>query len=390
MRAKYIITHPSSYFVASWIFAVSLSCLNLVPRITGDYKRSLVIVVGILLFHSVGLTLGWLAVQKRSVWPFERPTYHFGGRHRWLGVWAGITLIEVVFSHGLPVLWVLNGDSRTYEDFGIPSIHGVMNAIYLYLAISSFINLLQSKRLSSALEFILLLSWSFIVISRALITVIALVVTVFYAINTKMRVWALLTIIALVSFAFILVFGYLGDSRAEQFSITAATGIDLDNRLSGLVWVYAYVTSPLANLTLNVATHSEQLKIVPQTFLSPLVPSFVQHMLGFETGFFSFSGYLAHEAFNVGTAFMQIYIDWGLTGVFFYDVVIAFFGHVIWRKFIDTGRSDILALYIACALLTIFSSQFNQLPIMLLVALLWAGVNVRYVSTGRGFSARGC
>src|SRR5690606_34710250 len=45
--------------------------------------------------------------------------------------WFIGTCFEVYVQKGFPLYWNIVGDGRLYTDFGIPSFHGVMNAMYL-------------------------------------------------------------------------------------------------------------------------------------------------------------------------------------------------------------------------------------------------------------------
>lgn len=364
-------SHPSLYFAAAWTLCAFLISLDLVPRIT-QYKDTALWVYALIVgMNLVGLLAAW-TIANEPLPPFVATdiNYRFPYRSNLLLFWVIGTLTEVVVSGGVPLLWILTGSGRTYEDFGIPSIHGVMNAIYLFLTLSAFIGAMRERSKKSIIQFIIFLGWSVIVVSRALMAIVLLQAATFFLIDSRVSWQRKFGLIGIVSLAFFAVFGILGDARADQFSILESTGLgDIDPRLSGLVWVYTYLSSPIANLALNISVNSAQLKAVPTTFLLPLLPSAVQNWLGFETGFFGFSGYLAHDAFNVGTAFIQIFIDWGIGGVLVYDFILGLSGHLIWRSYCRKGRADILSLFIPCIVLTVFSNQFNQLPVILLFLL---------------------
>src|SRR5437899_1809142 len=49
-------------------------------------------------------------------------------------IWAAGSILEIVVGGGLPILWLLAGDTtRDYRDFGVPSLHGFLTAMYLTL-----------------------------------------------------------------------------------------------------------------------------------------------------------------------------------------------------------------------------------------------------------------
>jgi len=365
-----VMSHPSTYFFAAWTLCALLISLDFIPRIT-QYKDTAVIVyAALVLFNLIGVGIAWFIDYTPPSAPPTEVRYQFLYRSNLLILWIVGTLFETIASEGLPLLWIFTGNGKTYEDFGVPSIHGFMNAIYLFLTLSAFMKALTERSSRSFLEFLLLLGWSVVVVSRALMTIVLLQSATFFLINSRAGWQKKTLLLTATALGFLIIFGILGNARAEQFSILQSTDLGyLDPRYSIFVWIYAYLTSPIANLALNISVHSAELKLIPTTFLLPLLPSAVQSWLGFNTGFYSFSGYLAHDAFNVGTAFIQIFIDWGTFGVYLYDMILGFTGHIVWNNYRRTGRADIISLFIPCVVLTVFSNQFNQLPILLLLLL---------------------
>ena len=371
LSLKGLMSHPTSYFIAAWSLCAFLISLDFVPRITQYKDTAIIVFFFLVLFNFAGAASAWFVNYKpTSEVPSNSVSYRFVSRTNLMSFWIMGTIFEIIASGGVPLLWILTGNGKTYEDFGVPSIHGVMNAIYLCLKLSAFMTAIKERSARRSVEFAFFLLWSVIVVSRALMTIVLLQSATFFLINSKMSWKVKASLLTAVAASFLVIFGILGDARADQFSILESTGLKyLDPRLSGAVWVYTYLASPIANLALNISVHSAQLKFIPTTFLLPLLPSAVQRSLGFETGFYGFSGYLAHDAFNVGTAFIQIFIDWGIFGVLLYDFILGFAGHMVWVGYRRTGRTDMLSLFIPCIILTVFSNQFNQLPVILLFVL---------------------
>lgn len=370
-------SHPTTYFVVAWTLCAFLISLDFVPQITQYKNAALPLYAVVVVINIIGMAAAWFTNNKPfSVFSIDNICYAFSYRSNLFAFWIVGTIFEIFVSGGVPLLWIASGNGKTYEDFGVSSIHGIMNAIYLFLTLSAFIRGVTERSRRSLLQYLLLLVWSVIVVSRALMAIVLLQSATFFLINSRASLQRKATFIILGILGFLFAFGVLGDARADKFSILQSTGLgDIDPRYSGLVWIYTYLVSPVANLALNVSAGTAQLKTVPTTFLLPLLPSAVQQWLGFQTGFFAFSGYLAHDAFNVGTAFIQIYIDWGMVGLVAYDFVLGFVGHLAWRNFRRTGRADMLSLFIPCIVLTVFSNQFNQLPVIMLFALF--GILVR-------------
>jgi hypothetical protein len=81
-------------------------------------------------------------------------------------------------------------------------------------------------------------------------------------------------------------------------------------------------------------------------------------------------GALAHEAFNVGTGFWEIYLDLGICGIAVYSFLIGACGHMLWRTGIGSNRLPVITYFGVCAALSVFSNQFMQLPVLMNLVLL--------------------
>ena len=363
-------SHPSMYFLAAWSLCAFVIYLDFIPRITQYRGPAITLYIMIVLFNIAGSVFAWSIDYRQKLSSPKADNYWFLYRRNLTLIWSIGSVVEIIVSGGLPIWWIYTSSGKTYEDFGIPSIHGFMNAIYLFLTLTAFMIAWREKSPRYMIQFLFFFTWSVLVVSRALMTIVLLQSFTFFLIKSSARWQVKGAIFTVLSGAFIFIFGLLGDTRAEAFSILQSAELsDIDPRYSFLVWIYCYLTSPIANLALNMSVHSASLKFVPTTFLLPLLPSALQRWMGFETGFYSFSGYLAHDAFNVGTGFIQIYIDWGYFGVFLFDFILGFFGQIIWNNYRLTARAEMLSLFIPCVILTVFSNQFNQLPVLVLFAL---------------------
>ena len=46
-------------------------------------------------------------------------------------LWSFLIIVEIIVSGGLPVIWKIIGNNKTYFDFGIANIHGFVNSLAL-------------------------------------------------------------------------------------------------------------------------------------------------------------------------------------------------------------------------------------------------------------------
>jgi hypothetical protein len=178
---------------------------------------------------------------------------------------------------------------------------------------------------------------------------------------------------------FVFSFGYLGDIRALDYSIQNSLGQDSDSGLpSGVFWIFAYLASPVANLTHNIVNTHPDFSMIPVNLFGPMFPSIVRKAFGADTSFYGYLGELAHPAFNVGTAFIAAFIDGGVFYVGLFSAAIGFVGHAAWSKARQfPSFLPLLSFFQTCVVLTVFSNQFFQIMIVVVFILLVYGVRVQ-------------
>jgi oligosaccharide repeat unit polymerase len=365
-----IATHPTTIYACMWLVVIALTSLNLIDRLA-VYSKPAITIAAMLIGSNVLGVLIALPMTRRTNKIHRVPSkIEFKFIPQLTIAWLIISIIEVYISDGLPIWWQITHAGRTYEDFGVKSIHGFANAVWIFLSFSSFIKFRQRFNTKNLIVFVALFSWPVLVISRALMTIAVLQCALFYVMTTKTS-WRKITLsILLLAIVFILAFGYAGDMRATEFSIAQVSGFGAEvgnekgGPLTALIWIYAYMVSPAANLALHMTLNLPQGNVIPTNTLAPLLPSFARNMLGFDTGFTGYLGDLAHDAFNVGTGFNEIYFDWGAPGVYGMAFVIGLVGHVFWASAKRVQYAPMLCAFGAACALTVFTNQFTQLPIL--------------------------
>lgn len=366
-----LLAHPSTVFVGVWTITLGLALWGWVPAFT-EYTSTALLIGSLLILSNVfGAFVAALMTGRRPITNARPLVYH--GRNAILAVWAAISIGEIALAGGLPILWLVSGSGQTYEDFGIPTIHGFANAMWLFLSFTQCLRIFDSARTKK--DFMLatvLLAWPVLVVSRALFTILLLQIVFFYLITTTRRMSFVTARMVVLAALFALAFGYAGDVRAPEFSIIEALGFDADEiRFAALLWIYSYVVSPVATLALNWQNSIPTFELLPSNTLANLLPSAVRSALGMDTGFEGYLGLLAHDAFNVSTAFLAPYLDWGAAGMFGMASMIGWFGHIVWRATLRSAlKLPLLCAFNAFVALTIFTNQFIQLTPLLLLALL--------------------
>jgi oligosaccharide repeat unit polymerase len=329
----------------------------------------------------------FIAVQERR--PALRSTHCVEGivflRCRALfAIWLFISVLEIGIEGGVPLLWLLQGVGKKYDEFGIGTVHGLANSLWLYLAfstVSSFIfrdrcSMTNGGVRSQRRDFPMILKmivvcWPFLMVSRALITFIFLQLLIFYIIYAEIRLSTVVAKLFVLILLFFLFFGFAGDNRNEEFSIYSSIGIDkFVSIFSYLVWPYLYLTTPTYNLTLNLHDQNVAGNLFPIYSTWSLLPSQVRNLIGIPVGFDAYLGELAHSAFNVGTAYLSVFFDWGWGGIVTFTCFVSLLSFTSWRSYRKTGNPTSYSLAATCLILTIFTNQYFSLPVILYFMLL--------------------
>lgn len=356
-----VIGHPTFVFVSLWTLALALASLQLVDAFSQHMNAAYTLCILVIGANICGAAVAMLMFPYRPQPAKDKPVYF-----RKIGpifyLWAFISIVETIAARGLPIVWLLTGDSRTYEDFGLPTLHGFANAIWLFLCFAQFAEVADGKRRIRDMVLLALLTcWPILVVSRALFVILILQISFYLLITSRLKLIKVLPPALVIATIFFFAFGIVGDVRSPEFSIASALGFDqVDSTAIVFLWAYAYIVSPLANLALGVATLQPSYSVFPENTLSQLLPSIIKGFLGFEK---KFEGYatLTHDAFNVGTAFFGVYYDWGVGGIILMAFIIGLVGHLVWRSARNSAKLPLLAAYCAFTALTIFTNQFTQL-----------------------------
>lgn len=251
-------------------------------------------------------------------------------------IWAIFTLIEIIIFKGVPLISVvvLGQYDLDYAAFGLPTLHGLMNSLYLSITCSVFILYQVTKNKKYFYIVLIFFSWPILVMSRALMiwTLIELfsIYFLFNLINLK-KIFGLISIIFFVIF----LFGYIGDNRGTTKEIGAERFTDsfvkseyrpiTDKIPSGFIWVYLYVTTPLNNVVWNIENIKPEYNF-KYTFRA-LLPSVIRDDSN-KSGGSSYSLELVEEAFNVSSYYANYLKDFGVLGasiiIFFLQFFILF------------------------------------------------------------------
>jgi len=232
--------------------------------------------------------------------------------------WFIFTIFEIIFFKGIPLISVvvLHQYDLDYKAFGIPTLHGLLNACY-YTSVVGFFILYRFKKENKYLKrVIIMLLWPILVMSRAAMLWVLVEILCVYFLMNLINLKKLFLIFSCI-IGFVIIFGILGDTRGGEIdNFTTSTFVSekyqgiAENIPTGFVWVYLYATTPINNIVLNVNNLKPQYSF--KYSLVGLIPSFIRDKIYDETDKYSVE--LDDEAFNVSSFFANYMHDFGLIG----------------------------------------------------------------------------
>ncbi len=368
-----ILLHPLVAFSIVWLGVVFLYSLHLSKLLLYSTQEVTRIVLVIWVpFAAVTL----IGVFSRRVLIFLRSSHHklatpdFEALERklvvWFRIWMVVSFFEIIASGGVPLLWLIQHSSKTYLDFGISSLHGLVNSLLLSIGLCRFILFLLTGSRRHLLVPTFVLGWSILVVTRnmLLVALIEFAILLFRLRPVKKKTIARL-VAGLVGL--ILLFGAIGDYRTGSSDLIRVWAQPTDEYPdwlpSGVLWAYIYISTPVNNLV-----HSSQV-VQPTNNLSfpntvaTVFPSIIRVLIYGDQLGEAESGELVASTFNVSTAYIGPVQDYGLVGITLFSMVIAAFCQLFWAR---TSLRDILvySVLMQCLILTLFFDHFLYLPVI--------------------------
>lgn len=314
MKKKYHIfaVSPLPMLLAPWLLVLFLYSLeattNLIPIPSTVFLFFSVIFVGIFLFQLLAFAVPGRKIPN----PSNRSTDALYSYLKRVGaLWIIGSILDIVFSGGLPIFWAIQGSSKDYTDFGIASVHGLMNGLYFFLTGGLATIYFQNKRKKDLLIICLLLTWPVLMLGRGILLTALVQLMVIYlffnGIAAKVVIkLCVVSVVALVSF------GLVGDLRGTenpfQYLISDGYQSYFDELPSGFLWMYIYITSPISNYSFNVNSLEPAWSFgysVVNLFPSILRPSNLDRADNFD---------FVDAGLNVSTIFASSHSDFGYFG----------------------------------------------------------------------------
>jgi hypothetical protein len=288
----------------------------------------------------------------------------------WFRVWIVISIIEIIVSRGIPLLWLIQHSDKTYMDFGISSVHGLVNSLLLSIGLCRFALFLLTGKRRHLIVPLFILVWSIAVVTRNMLLVSLIEFGILFFRLKPIQPKTILKL-AVGVVCLILAFGAIGDYRtgsSDLIRLWAQPTEEYPEWLpSGVLWAYIYIATPINNLvyTSDVVQPINRLTF-PNTSAT-LFPSIIRKIIYGSQLDSAESGELVASTFNVSTAYIGPFQDYGFLGIVLFSMIIALACLIFWFRR-SVGDILIFSVLTQCLVLSLFFNHFFYLPIIAQVA----------------------
>ncbi len=362
------VINPLSAFNLIWLVVIAMYQLRLseLQDILND--ESVITFIICILSFSITFILGYVIKIKQKERKESDKIIEYDTIKKIFIFWLIIEFIETVWSGGLPILWKIIGSSKTYMNYGIPTLHGLMNSIGLVIIMLSFYLYMYKKQKDNVkdrrlLVILLVVSlFSLCLITRQVIITAIIEMMVIYLYFKVKIPWKKIIIIVCVG---VIAFGVIGNFRTgydEFLDVSLMKNNNIPKSLIGVYWVYMYLTMTVANVNNAVLLGINDYGITP--IASVYIPTVISNLL-FSNSNIKVPNYLVTRAFNVSGFFIDFYIGYGNLGVAIISAIYGLLGAYTLKKVTKKqNEKNILyyAIYLQIVLLSFFYNHLLYLP----------------------------
>ncbi len=272
-----------------------------------------------------------------------------------LGIWIAFSMIEILYFKGLPLLALLGIGSGVYTEWGLPSLHGLLNAMIITLSNYMIYLFLKTKDKKYLYFFLSCLCWPILLVTRQVFMSMVVQATLIYLVTNKIKTHTIFKVI-LAAFVIVYLFGVIGDLRSEDpesFVVLAEPSADYPTWLpSGFLWVYIYIASPLNNINFNI-DHYKAFDFNLAPILSPFFPSVIRDKF-FDVPNQDFQ--LVKDYFNVSSMFPTFINSFGYWG----SIISYFFlGSGLSFVFLKTKQRIVPAMWVFVLIVLLHNVMFS-------------------------------
>jgi oligosaccharide repeat unit polymerase len=270
---------------------------------------------------------------------------------------------QVISLKGFPLLWIILGDSKTYIDYGIHSLNGLLNALYLLSSTCFFLYYLKNKSKVKFLFLLFLLTIPIMLVNRQILISVCLQMSCCYLLYNPKNIKKIVFIGVMILSIFILI----GNMRTGLENLVKILQPEpyIPSSLHSLLWVYAYVVTPFNNV--NAAFDSIQPAGFPYAELTTLIPYALKDYLSLGGDEINTGFTLVHKNMNVSTFYLSPLLDFGAFYAFTLMCFVQLLLILSYRRALTTKLPyDIIkySILYMIVILSIFDNLLFALPIV--------------------------
>lgn len=141
--ARNFIFRPMTLFFVVWNVVLILYSFHFSELLYFTTTQAFLATYFIICSFFIGWLIAKLGTLNRRASSIHVVTFHFveqlkTRKNHLFTLWVVLTFIEVIYCGGVPVIWLILGNGKTYFDFGIPTVHGLLNSLILSLSLISY------------------------------------------------------------------------------------------------------------------------------------------------------------------------------------------------------------------------------------------------------------
>jgi oligosaccharide repeat unit polymerase len=301
----------------------------------------------------------YLSSEKNAINRLFRKVFFF---------WIFGSFIDVIYSGGIPMLWVVIGSTKDYTDFGISSFHGVVNSCYLLSITILSLKIFCLKEIRYKKWLYVMLCWSIVIFARGIFLSALVQALVVYLLFASID-WRKIGRFLLISVVLILCFGIVGNFRSVDNPLSyligeGASGAFFNITPSGFLWVYVYITSGLNNISYNIDTLQPTYTFYYSVL--NLIPSFIRNDI---------DGYVANSSLvelvdpmlNTSTFYSGYLSDFGVLGAGLAAIFLQILSSFFYAKAKKGSLFAVLcyAIFFECVFFSVFYDLLLLLPYLI-------------------------
>ncbi len=366
-RALFKPTGPLFAFIVPWTLVIIGQLLQLCDIIVPVYSSFYLIVIGNM------LTLCGIAFTYQTFMPLSlslnRQTFEnivFSRRFKLiisllLGFYLSLQVLQVILCQGFPLLWIFQRSAKTYMDYGIQSLNGLLNAIYLVGTTGFFLIYLKQKGKMRFVFLMFLMAIPIFLVTRQLMISLFLQISCCALIYNPRLIRTFLKIACVILILFMVV----GNLRTGLDTLISILGPKdyIPTLFYPFLWIYAYIVTPFNNVNASIDTITPLGSLYHE--LMPLLPSFFRQSASLEGGYTGFE--LVHKNMTVSTFYIEPLLDFGRVWAFVFMAVFQFFLVRSYRKALYSRLPLHImeySVYYMITCLSIFSNLLLFLPVV--------------------------